>query len=139
MPGRKTSIYLSERMTNLLAAHGPQPECSQRNVAEKLGYIVRAYDAILRDEKKRIGLAPGEWAVLLECCWSHSFSMEDGGAMEQDLDACLACAEDTLDSELTTPDGGLHRRALVEKLRGFSVAQHIALAWMVIRERKRQG
>ena len=133
------TFFADDRLEKLLAHHGPQQDGSKRKTAGKLGYIVRAYDAILRDEKKRMSLAHGEWSVLLECCWSHSFSMEDGGAMEQDLDACQACVEDTLDSELTTEDGGSHRRALLEKMKAFGASQHIALAWMVIRERKLRG
>lgn len=139
MPGRRTSIYLSERMENLLAAHGPQPEGSQRNIGEKIDYIVRAYDAILRDEKKRMSLTPGEWSVLLECCWGHAFAMEVGGPMDVDVDACLVCVEDTLDSELTTDGGAAARVSLISKLQAATVAQSIALAWMVIRERKRIG
>lgn len=134
MPGKRTSVYMSDRMSNLLAAHGPAPTRTERNLAAKLDYITRAYDAILRDAKRRWDLTDREWDVLFGCCKDHKFAMDIGGDALDDVGACLARVEalpDDLDS--------LTRSALLGKLKSATAAQSLALVWMVIRERKRIG
>lgn len=136
-PGSATT-YINERLAGLLDEHGPETGDGTRGLAEKLGYILPAWDAVLREEKARWRalLAREEWESILQACWSHAFAMETGGAYDLDLSgAILACVEDSLPGELATgnPD------ALKAKLRGASAAAQLALAWMVIRERVRRG
>jgi len=137
-PG-KTSLYLTERLANLLDSHGPAGDEGERNLGEKLGYIVPGWDAILRDEKARwkTTLTREEWIVCQSCTISHSFSMDDGGPVEIDLGCVLACVEDTLDSEICMDDASKWRASTITKLRGASNAAQLALVWMLLRERKR--
>jgi hypothetical protein len=137
MKSGKTSLYLSDRLANLLDAHGPTGNEGERNLGEKLGYIVTGWDRILRDEKNRWGLTREEWFVCQSCTVSHSFSMENGGPVDIDVGAVLACVEDTLDSEIMLDDAPKWRDSTIQKLRGASVAAQLALVWMLIRERNR--
>ena len=134
----KINTYLTDRLANLLNAHGPQ-DAGERGLAGKLKYIVPAWDAILRDEKKRwrASLDAQEWFVLQSCTISHSFAMEYGGAWETDVGAILACVEDMLGSELCMDNPEKWRSSTVAKLRGASVSSDLALVWMLLRERKR--
>lgn len=136
------NTYLTERIASLLDAHGPDAdEDSSRGLAEKLKYIVPAWDAVLRDEKRRWRelLKDEDWFVLLSCTLSHAFAMEVGGPPETDLGAILACVEDTLDSELAMDDPAKWRKSALSKLAGVTHAQDLALVWMLVRERKRLG
>lgn len=137
-PG-KTSIYLGERMAKLLDAHGPTGNEGERNLGEKLSYIVDGWDRIMRDEKSRWNLTREEWIVCQSCTISHWFSMEGGGPVELDVGAVLACVEDTLDSEIMLENAAKWRESTILKLQKASTVAQLALVWMLIRERKRQG
>lgn len=142
-PGQ-TTTYINDRLANLLDEHGPHllSDDGKRQLAEKLNYLVAAWDAILRDEKARWKalLSRDEWEVVLQCCWSHAFAMEQGGPYEADLSgAILACVQDTLPSDITLDGADVLLASTAAKLRDATVAAQFALAWMVIRERIRRG
>ena len=135
----KTSIYLTERIANLLDGHGPEGAETERNIGEKIGYILPGWDAILRDEKARWrnSLSPEEWIVCQSCTIGHLFSMESGGPVEVDVGSVLASVEDTLDSEIAMDDAKKWRESTIQKLQGATIAAQLALVWMLIRERNR--
>lgn len=135
------TTYLTDRMGALLDEHGPSPD-GNRVLAEKLGYIVPGWDAILRDEKARWRerLTREEWFVCQAATLSHAFSMETGGLVHDDASgAVLACVEDTQDSDLEMADAARWRASTIDKLRGATVAAQLALVWMLIRERGRKA
>ena len=136
----KTSIYLTERIANLLDGHGPEGAETERNIGEKIGYILPGWDAILRDEKARWrnSLSPEEWIVCQACTISHAFAMESGGPIDLDLsESVLACVADTLDTEIAMDNAEKWRASTIEKIKGATVAAQLALVWMLIRERNR--
>lgn len=140
-PGQ-TTTYINDRLAGLLEEHGPDAGGDRRQLAEKLNYLVAAWDAIMRDEKARWKehLSRDEWEVVLQCCWSHAFAMEQGGPYEADLSgAILACVQDALPSEITLDGADALLASTATKLRDASAAAQFALAWMVIRERIRRG
>lgn len=139
MKSGKINTYLNDRLTHLLNEHGPKDE-GERGLADKLNYIIPAWHEIMREEKARLTslLSPAEWICVQACTISHSFAMEDGGAMEADLGgSVLACVEDTLDSELAMDDASAVQASTITKLQGLSNAQQLALVWMLIRARRR--
>ena len=134
----KINTYINEQLANLLNEHGPKEGHSDRFLADKLNYIIKGWDAILRDEKRRWRdiLRKEEWFVLQACTISHSFAMEDGGIFERDFGAVLACVSDTLDSEIAMDDAARWRASTIDKIKGAAKAQDMALVWMLIRSRR---
>lgn len=134
--GEKVVLNLSDRLKNLLATHGPE------DIDVKLAYIVSAFDGILKEAKARWTetLSRDEWNVLLESCWSHAFAMEVGGSWELDAESCWLCVCDTLPSELSRgEDSRPSLESLKAKLKSANKLDGVALAWMVVRERRRLG
>lgn len=137
-PGKATT-YINDRLANLLAEHGPTDD-GARGLADKLNYIIPAWDKVLREEKARWTalLTREEWSVVLQCTLSHAFAMDTGAPFDLDLSgAILACVEDTQDSEIMMDDAATWRASTITKLRGATLAAQLALVWMVIRERAR--
>ena len=144
MKSGRINTYITPQLANLLDEHGPDGG-DENNLAEKLGYLVPAFDGILRDEKKRWTklLSRDEWEVAQVAMWSHAWSMETGGAWELDARDCiLANLRDMDAQELEAAgigDPEAVRASLAAKLQGATTAAQIALAWMLIRERIRAG
>lgn len=136
----KTTTYINPRLAGLLDEHGPQDD-GARGLADKLNYILPAWDKILREEKARWRalLTREEWLVCQSCTLSHAFAMEMGGPLDLDLSgAVLACVADTLDSELAMDDAAKWRASTIAKLQGATLAAQLALVWMLVRERNRR-
>lgn len=64
-PG-KTSVYLTERLANLLDAHGPTSG-SGSGLGAKLNHIATGWDAVMRDEARewRRILTGAEWEAMV--------------------------------------------------------------------------
>jgi len=139
-PG-KTSLYLTDRIANLLDAHGPSGTDGERNLGEKLGYIVPGWDRILRAEAStwRESLTRDEWILAQAVTISHAFAMEVGGPVEDDLGSVLLCLEDTNAQDIEDQSLWPAVATLLPKLRSASTAAQLALVWMLLRERKRSG
>lgn len=145
MKSGRVNTYITPQLANLLDEHGPDGGDDVNNLAEKLAYLVPAFDGILRDEKKRWTklLSRDEWQAAQFAMWSHAWSMETGGAWELDARDCvLANVRDVDAQELEMAgiaDPEAVRSSLAAKLHGATTAAQIAIAWMLIRERIRAG
>lgn len=136
----RTTTYINERLANLLDAHGPTGE-GERNLADKLGYIIPGWDRVLRDEaaKWRKTLSKPEWHLLQAATISHAFAMDVGGPLEDDLGSVLLCVQDSEPDELGIADAAMHQASVSLLLEQASTAAQLALVWMLLRERRRTG
>lgn len=137
MKSGKTSLYLSDRLANLLDAHGPAGNEGERNLGEKLGYIVAGWDRILRDEMGRwkSRISREEWEILQSATVAHAFHMSVGGPAELDIASVALCVQDSIPEEMGATAEQLD--TLYGKLHQASVAAQYAIVWMLLRERNR--
>ena len=145
MKSGRINTYITPQLANLLDEHGPDGGDDVNNLAEKLAYLVPAFDGILRDEKKRWTklLTRDEWMAAQVAMCSHAWSMEMGGAWELDARDCVqhnlrdVDAADLEAAGIADPESA--RASLSAKLQGATTAAQISIAWMLIRERIRAG
>lgn len=92
-PG-KTSLYLTERLANLLDAHGPASE-GKRNLGAKLSHIATGWDAVMRDEARewRRILPDAEWDALVK----NAANTRDDLAAAANADDCSEAAKYALE------------------------------------------
>ena len=145
MKSGRVNTYITPQLAHLLDEHGPDGGDDVNNLAEKLAYIVPAFDGILRDEKKRWTklLSRDEWQAAQVAMWSHAWSMETGRAWELDARDCILANVRDVDAQELEAAGTCEtddvRASLTTKLQDATTAAQIALAWMLIRERIRAG
>lgn len=88
------SIYLTERLANLLDAHGPTSS-NGRNLGVKLNHIANGWDAVMRDEARewRRILPAAEWRALV----AGTVTARDDLASAANADDCSEAAKYALE------------------------------------------
>jgi len=123
------TFYSDRRLEKLLAKHGPKASGNKRNTADKINYMVNAYDYILSEERNAIDLTGNEWGLLFAATSNYTFSMENGGPIETDFDACLSCLDIFFADKV---DLNNVKSELLIKLKSYSIARKLALVWKIV-------
>jgi hypothetical protein len=118
--GKKTSIYLTDELRAKLRLD------AGRGISEAIHMAVDRYQEIVGSERRRLEalFTPEEWNAMRSACngtmWVPAAAIRGG---------VLANIEDTYEAEVA--EYGAERGALIEKLRGLTVAQQFALVEML--------
>lgn len=121
-----TNTYITARMATLLDAHGPQGDIL-RPLSAKLGYIVPAWDAAMRDEAER-------WRKKLE---QHELNWLRGACDEalRSIDGGLPAADAVNAIQGVLARAGVGDWEMAQRIRGqvqrATVSARMALVWML--------